>query len=401
MNFLDCCSSRKVSRRVDGEGLEDCFGLSALEPESKQRERRMRREHVQMPRKRPAAKKEESATKKEESLSPKKDPPQTLWSLLRLQLLYVLLFFIAGYCFYGHYSRWSTIDCLYFSVVVVTSVGYGDLLPTTEIEMIFTSVYILAAMVIIISAISRIVRFVISGKVVAALKQAQEAKEQELVRMCNADTFERTDTDELFLSMEDQELYLWKKRMRDCLGTFAMLCIWAGVGVLYFSSQEEFLEGNDNLKDVRPWIGALYFTVVTLTTVGFGDDVPKTDQQKVFCAIFIIFGVPLFGAAITELTALIKREDGAKERALTIISSLDEGKVHSLIDFEHALNAACGQETVQESGDIDRFEYTAFVLVKNGAIKMESLKEIMQSFNKLDMDGSGSISRDDLPPSFG
>jgi len=180
-----------------------------------------------------------------------------------------------------------------------------------------------------------------------------------------------------------------------------MLCIWIVGGAIYFSSQEEFLEGNDNLKDIRPWIGALYFTVVTLTTVGFGDDVPKTDQEKLFIVVFILIGVPLFGAALTEFTALIKGEDTAEEQALNMITSLDESKVNSLMEFEDELNAVCGQEDKQESGEIDRFEYTAFILVQNGAIKMEVLQEIMKSFNRLDVDGSGSISRDDLPRIFG
>lgn len=35
------------------------------------------------------------------------------------------------------------------------------------------------------------------------------------------------------------------------------------------------------------WIDALYFSVITLTTVGFGDFTPSTDLGKVF--LFFIF----------------------------------------------------------------------------------------------------------------
>ena len=76
---------------------------------------------------------------------------------------------------------------------------------------------------------------------------------------------------------------------------------------------------------------------------------------------------------------------------------LDESKVDSLMEFEDMLNEACGQENMRESGEIDRVEYTAFVLMLNGVIKMETLQAIMKSLNELDVDGSGSISNADSP----
>jgi len=390
--FLSCrCSSlRSREGSSDGETVEEFLGLPNFPPCTNGDEYHQMKDDE-------AANKEQATTKTPTTETSQRTS-ESMSSVLRQEFQYIVLFFITGYLFYGHYAGWSAIDCIYFSVVVVTSVGYGDLVPTTEIEMLFTAVYILAAMVIVISAISRIVDIFVSGKVVAAMQQAEEAKEKELQRMCKADS--DGGADDLFVSDEEHARLERKKQIISCLKAFAMLCAWGGVGTFFFSSQEEFLEGNDNLKDVRPWVGALYFTVVTLTTVGFGDDCPKTDLQKTFCVLFILIGVPLFGAALTEFTALLKGEEAPEEQALNMITSLDEGKVNSLMEFERELNEACGQGESQESGEIDRFEYTAFILVKNGAIKMEALQEIMRSFNKLDVDGSGSISRDDLPSSF-
>jgi len=49
------------------------------------------------------------------------------------------------------------------------------------------------------------------------------------------------------------------------------------------------------------WIESFYFTVATLSTVGYGDISPTSDSTRLFTAIFIIFGVAI---AVTALSVL-------------------------------------------------------------------------------------------------
>jgi voltage-gated potassium channel len=53
------------------------------------------------------------------------------------------------------------------------------------------------------------------------------------------------------------------------------------------------------------WIDALYYTVVTMATVGYGDFVPVTVLGKVGAIFLIIFGFGIFGAFIS---LLLKRQ---------------------------------------------------------------------------------------------
>jgi hypothetical protein len=49
-------------------------------------------------------------------------------------------------------------------------------------------------------------------------------------------------------------------------------------------------------------VDALYFSVVALATVGFGDLVPTTDATKLFTVAYILFGIGILAAFASELT---------------------------------------------------------------------------------------------------
>jgi voltage-gated potassium channel len=61
------------------------------------------------------------------------------------------------------------------------------------------------------------------------------------------------------------------------------------------------------------YLDAVYFSVVTLATVGYGDFAPKTDAGKIFTVFLILSGIGLFvttASAIAEnMLAEAARED--------------------------------------------------------------------------------------------
>jgi len=42
------------------------------------------------------------------------------------------------------------------------------------------------------------------------------------------------------------------------------------------------------------WVDALYFTTVTLATVGYGDIAPKTTAGKLFTVFYVLIGISIF-----------------------------------------------------------------------------------------------------------
>jgi voltage-gated potassium channel len=62
------------------------------------------------------------------------------------------------------------------------------------------------------------------------------------------------------------------------------------------------------------WVDSYFFTVVTLSTVGYGNLVPVTVAGKIGTTIFIITGLGIFALAIQQFGkfAMDKREEQAE-----------------------------------------------------------------------------------------
>jgi voltage-gated potassium channel Kch len=59
-----------------------------------------------------------------------------------------------GTIVYHFMEGWSWVDSIYFSVVAVTTVGFGEISPSTDASKLFTVVYILSGVGIIASYLS-------------------------------------------------------------------------------------------------------------------------------------------------------------------------------------------------------------------------------------------------------
>jgi uncharacterized membrane protein len=90
-----------------------------------------------------------------------------------------------------------------------------------------------------------------------------------------------------------------------------------------FSAITLLAGGTYVFHEIEGWrpLDALYFCVISLTTVGYGDLTPKTDAGKVMAIVYILLGLGIIMALATMVAQAVM--DEAKNRGDRVKSMLE------------------------------------------------------------------------------
>ena len=114
------------------------------------------------------------------------------------------------------------------------------------------------------------------------------------------------------------------------------------------------------------WIDAIYMTVITITTVGFGEVQPLDDQSKIFTVFLILTSVVIVGYAIKVITEYILSKNDVEEiKQKKMQKKIDNLKNHIII---------CGY------GRNGKQAATKLLAYKKPFVIIEKNKEIIDKF---------------------
>jgi len=74
----------------------------------------------------------------------------------RTLFISLLALLVSGTLFYSTVEGWGVVDSIYFCIMTLSTVGYGDLHPTTELSKIFTIIYLIVGAGIFIGFITKV-----------------------------------------------------------------------------------------------------------------------------------------------------------------------------------------------------------------------------------------------------
>ncbi|KAH8071188.1 potassium channel [Aureococcus anophagefferens] len=197
---------------------------------------------------------------------------------------FVVFYVISGCAIFGWYERWHWTETWYYLAVTCTTVGYGDYSPASQSGKLWACLYVPLGIVQIFSIIT---------SRVTAFEDGFEGLEAWVLRAFFG--VEAVDTLRLpaeEYSPADVRARIWYPR-RVLVKALPLL-----VALVVFFLLQRGAGGAGGRG--RTVVDALYFTVVTATTVGYGDLTPTYHADKmatgVMCIVLVVVTANFIGA---------------------------------------------------------------------------------------------------------
>jgi len=191
------------------------------------------------------------------------------------------------------------VECIYFMSQVITTVGYGDICPAKPRGQVFVGLYVLGALFLIAMIISSLTDHMV--------KLAEDYKEKQ--RAASSLTARERFANTLFKGE--------KPTMGPLLSALMYFAILDICWILFFVNYPG--EG-------KTWGQAIYMSIVTLSTVGFGAFTPVTEAGMIFGAFMMLFGsaalVNVIGEFATLMCNLNQYEQILAEKSTGIVDTL-------------------------------------------------------------------------------
>lgn len=88
----------------------------------------------------------------------------------RVLIVGALAIVATGTIFYSLVEGWPVLDSLYFTVITLTTIGYGDIAPTRDISKIFTIFFVVAGVSFILGLLNFVIGRTVKDRTERKLK---------------------------------------------------------------------------------------------------------------------------------------------------------------------------------------------------------------------------------------
>ena len=304
-------------------------------------------------------------------------------------LFHVILYLMVSVAAFGYgFEKWGIIDSVYFGVVTFTTIGFGDLAPSTDagrLFMVFFAIYGIGILGVFLSIMGE--AFLEVGHRAMAETEAR-AKKRVLAMFSSPDDGE--DEPETKAYCREWCVTTVTELPIICFLLFLSIILGIPQGRSIISSicTFSFRDSRCTRRRCRNSFSFLSpspfldFAVITATTIGFGDFHPTETWMRAIYIFYLPFSVAVFGQILSKIAGVYMTRKARKADEKFLKRSL------ALRDLK-AMD-------VDGDNKVSYGEFLSFLLVAMDKVGKEEIEEIRLLFKSLDVDNSGYLEKSDL-----
>ncbi|KAF5730482.1 two-pore potassium channel 1-like [Tripterygium wilfordii] len=245
----------------------------------------------------------------------------------------------------------ALLDAVYFTIVTMTTVGYGDLVPDSVLSKLLACGFVFSGMAIVGMLLSKAADNLVEKQEILLFKAMYK--------------HEKVDQSEM---LEDIE---FSKVKYKTIFTSILMLVFIIVGTIFLV----FVEG-------LSFVDAFYCVCSTVTTLGYGDQSFSTKGGRVF-AVFWILGSTICVALFYLYVAELATEN--RQRALV-----------NWVLTRKTTNTDLEAADIDDDGIVGAAEFIIYKLKEMGKISQADISVLLEEFEDLDVDQSGTLSVSDI-----
>jgi len=278
------------------------------------------------------------------------------------------------------FEGWQFITALYITCQIVTTVGYGDFTVHTGVMQGFCALYALVLIVLVAYVLNLGIEKVNQRNadlVVAGIHAEAQA-------MANAIGQGRRFSFVLE-AVEVGDMERRFQRNKNVIGASGLAALFILFGTVFYATYESctcsYGQSHVNGCDlasfetcsrtggyVKSWVSSFYMSVITLTTIGFGDYTPRSRMGRLVAIPWMILGVASMAKWVAEVQHFFFEQRHQAKKA----------KVPQAVR-----DSLFGLASVDDRETLGRSEYRTYMLLQQGVVTKEQIGAIDAHFDRV------------------
>lgn len=276
----------------------------------------------------------------------------------------------------------TIVEAVYVLSQMITTVGYGDITPALPRGQVVVGFYVLCCILLIADMVSQV-----SSIVVGRLERyshtiadvaTRKLPERFAKRLRHENSLAVQEGEEATEESQKAAAPMQFTKVPDIpvmpvLSSGLSVAVFVIMGVLFW----HYYPGEG-----KSWLEAIYMSIITLSTVGFGAFTATTEAGKVFGAFWMLFGVTALVSLVGAFTELMLK--------------VKEWERYNIKTAMKKMNDHIAELDLKDNNKMDKYQFIRFSLLQCGFATKDQLELVEEEFQRLkeiskDKDGLVSI----------